>query len=112
MRLLRGRHADPCGNRAQLVEAASDALWCFVVQREACGLRDPRPVDWLLDPMESLAFLTTPNRNAFDNWFEAAAGRVPVIAARMGAKQDAQIAPPHPAQRWKSSSSSATGPPH
>ncbi len=38
------RHADPCGNRAQLVEAASDALWCFVVQREACGLRDPRPV--------------------------------------------------------------------
>ena len=38
-------------------------------------LRDPRPVDWLLDPMESLAFLTTPNRNAFDNWFEAAAGR-------------------------------------
>jgi hypothetical protein len=26
------------------VAAASDALWCFVVQREACGLRDPRPV--------------------------------------------------------------------
>jgi hypothetical protein len=30
--------------RAQLVAEASDALWCFVVQREACGLRDPRPV--------------------------------------------------------------------
>jgi hypothetical protein len=30
--------------RAELVAAASDALWCFVVQREACGLRDPRPV--------------------------------------------------------------------
>ena len=30
--------------RAQLVQAASHALWCFIVQREACGLRDPRPV--------------------------------------------------------------------
>lgn len=30
--------------RAQLVQAASDALWCFMVQREAIGLRDPRPV--------------------------------------------------------------------
>jgi len=30
--------------RARLVQAASDALWCFIVQREACGLRDPRPV--------------------------------------------------------------------
>jgi hypothetical protein len=30
--------------RATLVQEASDALWCFIVQREACGLRDPRPV--------------------------------------------------------------------
>jgi hypothetical protein len=30
--------------RAELVAAASDALWCFVVQREACGLHDPHPV--------------------------------------------------------------------
>jgi hypothetical protein len=30
--------------RAQLVQDASEALWCFMVQREACGLRDPRPV--------------------------------------------------------------------
>jgi hypothetical protein len=30
--------------RGRLVQAASDALWCFLVQREACGLRDPRPV--------------------------------------------------------------------
>jgi hypothetical protein len=30
--------------RARLVRDASDALWCFVVQREAFGLRDPRPV--------------------------------------------------------------------
>jgi hypothetical protein len=30
--------------RAHLVQDASDALWCFMVQREACGLRDPRPV--------------------------------------------------------------------
>jgi hypothetical protein len=27
-----------------LVQEASDALWCFIVQRESCGLRDPRPV--------------------------------------------------------------------
>jgi hypothetical protein len=30
--------------RARLVAEASDALWCFIVQREAIGLRDPRPV--------------------------------------------------------------------
>jgi Family of unknown function (DUF6665) len=30
--------------REQLVRQASDALWCFAVQREACGLRDLRPV--------------------------------------------------------------------
>jgi len=30
--------------RAKLVEDAGDALWCFIVQREAIGLRDPRPV--------------------------------------------------------------------
>ena len=32
------------GARRQLVQAASEALWYFIVQREACGLRDPRPV--------------------------------------------------------------------
>jgi hypothetical protein len=31
-------------SRAELVQDASDALWCFIVQRECCGLRDPRPV--------------------------------------------------------------------
>ncbi len=30
--------------RTSLVQDASDALWCFMVQRESCGLRDPRPV--------------------------------------------------------------------
>lgn len=30
--------------RARLVQDASDALWCFLVQREAMGLRDPRLV--------------------------------------------------------------------
>ncbi|MGA2894860.1 MAG: DUF6665 family protein [Xanthobacteraceae bacterium] len=30
--------------RARLVQDASDALWCYMVQRECCGLRDPRPV--------------------------------------------------------------------
>lgn len=32
------------GARRQLVQQASEALWYFIVQREACGLRDPRPV--------------------------------------------------------------------
>lgn len=31
--------ADP-GRRAALVATAAQALWAFVVQREACGLRD------------------------------------------------------------------------
>lgn len=30
--------------RTELVQDASDALWCFMVQRDCCGLRDPRPV--------------------------------------------------------------------
>ena len=37
-------HPQPTAPRAQLVADAADALWCFMVQREACGLRDPRPV--------------------------------------------------------------------
>lgn len=37
-------HREPTAKRAQLVQDAGDALWCFMVQREACGLRDPRPV--------------------------------------------------------------------
>ena len=44
------RHGDDQGDREQagrrrrLVQEAGHALWCFMVQREACGLRDPRPV--------------------------------------------------------------------
>jgi uncharacterized protein DUF6665 len=30
--------------RTRLVAEASDALWYFIIQREAIGLRDPRPV--------------------------------------------------------------------
>jgi hypothetical protein len=30
--------------RAKLVAEAGHALWCFIVQRESCGLRDPRPI--------------------------------------------------------------------
>ncbi len=32
------------GARPKLVQDAADALWCFMVQRESIGLRDPRPV--------------------------------------------------------------------
>jgi hypothetical protein len=27
-----------------LVDTAGEALWRFIIQRECCGLRDPRPV--------------------------------------------------------------------
>jgi hypothetical protein len=37
-------HPERDSARTRLVQDASDALWCFMVQREACGLRDPRPV--------------------------------------------------------------------
>ena len=36
--------ADDLGRRAELVQTAGHALWCFMVQRESIGLRDPRPV--------------------------------------------------------------------
>jgi hypothetical protein len=38
--------------RQKLVAEASRALWCFVVQREACGLRDGRQVlrDYAVPP--------------------------------------------------------------
>ncbi len=43
---MAGHEAEPTRNaeRKRLVREASEALWYFVVQREACGLRDPRPV--------------------------------------------------------------------
>jgi Family of unknown function (DUF6665) len=34
----------PGDARAKLVAHAGDALWRFIIQRECCGLRDPRPV--------------------------------------------------------------------
>ena len=37
-------HGEHRRTRAKLVAEAGHALWCFLVQRESCGLRDPRPV--------------------------------------------------------------------
>jgi hypothetical protein len=37
-------HSGRDAARAALIQKASEALWCFIVQREAIGLRDPRPV--------------------------------------------------------------------
>jgi plasmid stabilization system protein ParE len=34
--------ASAAGTRERLVGEAGYALWCFIVQREACGLRDQR----------------------------------------------------------------------
>jgi hypothetical protein len=39
-----GAEARPAAVRAALVRRASVALWHFIVQREACGLRDMRHV--------------------------------------------------------------------
>ena len=39
-----GRAVADRATRMKLVAAASEALWCLMVQRESCGLRDPRPV--------------------------------------------------------------------
>ena len=38
----KGRNEDE--RRRKLVAHASDALWRFIIQRECCGLRDPRAV--------------------------------------------------------------------
>jgi hypothetical protein len=37
-----GRTAD--ATRRKLVAKAGHALWCLIIQRECCGLRDPRAV--------------------------------------------------------------------
>jgi hypothetical protein len=39
-----GPQSDDGPSRIRLVQDASDALWCFIVQRDVCGLHDPRPV--------------------------------------------------------------------
>jgi hypothetical protein len=46
-------------------------------------LRDPLPIDWMLDPMESLAFLSAPHEPSFEHWFEAAIQRKEVQDAAM-----------------------------
>ena len=37
-------HRERDAARAALVQQASETLWCLLVQREACGLREPWPV--------------------------------------------------------------------
>jgi len=44
-------------------------------------LRDPRPADWGLDPMESLAVLSTPHPEPLEQWFYATLGGVDEAAA-------------------------------
>ena len=38
-------------------------------------LRDPQPIDWLTDPMESLAMLAVPHELSYEHWFTAAIAR-------------------------------------
>ena len=44
-------------------------------------LRDPTALDWMRDPMESLAVLMTPHRLAMEHWFEVAMGRNEILKA-------------------------------
>lgn len=37
-------HPSAATARERLLRDASTALWCFVIQREACGLRDQRAI--------------------------------------------------------------------
>jgi hypothetical protein len=37
-------HRERNAARAKLMQDAGHALWCFIVQREACGMHDPKPV--------------------------------------------------------------------
>jgi tetratricopeptide (TPR) repeat protein len=38
-------------------------------------LRDPRPTDWTIDPLETLAVLTTPHSGSYEHWFESSMRR-------------------------------------
>jgi len=44
-------------------------------------LRDPQPADWGLDPMESLAAMTVPHPESWENWFRIALDRKEYEAA-------------------------------
>jgi CHAT domain-containing protein len=44
-------------------------------------LRDPQPLDWAMDPQETLATLATPHAAAFAHWFEAAFSRKDTLGA-------------------------------
>ena len=42
-------------------------------------LREPQPLDWAVDPMESLAVMITPHPQAMEHWFSAALQRTGVV---------------------------------
>ena len=44
-------------------------------------LSDPKPVDWVLRPFETLSALQTPHAQAFDSWFDAVLSRKNEAAA-------------------------------
>ncbi|NOZ39589.1 MAG: hypothetical protein GXP24_05105 [Planctomycetes bacterium] len=44
-------------------------------------LGDPKPVDWVLRPLETLTVLQTPHTQAFDRWFDAVLTRKNLAAA-------------------------------
>jgi hypothetical protein len=60
-----GSSAEARPLRASLVAEASTALWHFVVQREACGLRDMRHVlrDYRVPPEVSARMGALPHRH-------------------------------------------------
>ncbi len=52
------------------VSAAREALDLY---KEV--LRDPQPIDWMTDPMESLATMCVPHELSYEHWFAAAIAR-------------------------------------
>jgi CHAT domain-containing protein len=39
------------------------------------ALREPTPIDWTLDPLDTLAMISTPHPLPYEHWFELALGR-------------------------------------
>ncbi len=70
----------------QIAHADANLIASQITSRTAMELfnlllRDPQPVDWTLDPLESLAVLMVPHTPAFEHWFLVALNRTDHDAA-------------------------------
>jgi tetratricopeptide (TPR) repeat protein len=67
-RLFQIGFIDGCILRNELTERVGDLLYEEI-------LREPTAADWLVDPMETLAVLSTPHPLPYEHWLEIALGR-------------------------------------